>query len=415
MKLLTEDATMPSRATDDLAGFDVYSAIDITIPPHQRRSIPLDISITPPHGMYTQIMPRSGLAYKHALDTKAGVIDRDYTGNVQVILHNAGQEDFSITKGDRITQLIFCHIGHPSLQRTASLTETKRADNGFGSTGGINAVRELKEDSSMTSTLNPNSEPTSEPNDYVPNLPYDIFLSGDPFDNQLPVDIVLKGDDPTLGIIFQFCKYRNRLQLINMAKSTPGARVHKWRSNKQEIKNIDDLKVAIQQKRKQGQLKVTCCFATDRSFGIHPHHGIPQLYFDQLNIIAKHLKSINQDEQSTIWSLQQPSSNDTMSAPQTTDNPDAGQFFTKKELQKCQDWNEWQQSIYKMLDQYQGQRMFSDPVPLPKEKKCFRYAWGVLFKNVWNTQSTYGVQWQPQTKRHHHTGARLRKRLGCGE
>jgi hypothetical protein len=241
-------------------------------------------------------------------------------------------------------------------------------------------VRELKEDSSMTSTLNPNSEPTSEPNDYVPNLPYDIFLSGDPFDNQLPVDIVLKGDDPTLGIIFQFCKYRNRLQLINMAKSTPGARVHKWRSNKQEIKNIDDLKVAIQQKRKQGQLKVTCCFATDRSFGIHPHHGIPQLYFDQLNIIAKHLKSINQDEQSTIWSLQQPSSNDTMSAPQTTDNPDAGQFFTKKELQKCQDWNEWQQSIYKMLDQYQGQRMFSDPVPLPKEKNALHMHWVYCLK-----------------------------------
>jgi dUTP pyrophosphatase len=86
VKLLTEDATMPSRATDDLAGFDVYSAIDITIPPHQRRSIPLDISITPPHGMYTQIMPRSGLAYKHALDTKAGVIDRDYTGNVTSVI-----------------------------------------------------------------------------------------------------------------------------------------------------------------------------------------------------------------------------------------------------------------------------------------------------------------------------------------
>jgi deoxyuridine 5'-triphosphate nucleotidohydrolase len=306
VKLLTEDATMPSRATDESAGFDVYSTINITIPPHQRKSIPLDISITPPHGMYTQIMPWSSLAYKHTIDTKAGVIDRDYTGNIQVILHNSGQEDFSIKKGDRIAQLIFFHIGHPSLQQTQSLTETKRADHGFGSTGGINIVRELKDYSSTTST----STPTPEPNNSVPPLPYDIFLSQDPFDSQLPVEIVLKGDDPTLGMIFQFCKYRNRLQLVNMTKRTPGARVHKWRSmlrhsyllklDEQEITNIDDLKVAIQQKRKQGQLKVTCCFTTDRSFGIHPHHGIPQLYFDQLNIIAKHLKSINHDKQSTV-------------------------------------------------------------------------------------------------------------------
>jgi dUTP pyrophosphatase len=107
IKLLTEQATMPMRATDDSAGFDVYSATALTISPNERKSVPLDISITPPQGMYIQIMPRSGLAYKHGIDTKAGVIDRDYTGNIQVILHNAGNEPFTITKGDRVAQIIY--------------------------------------------------------------------------------------------------------------------------------------------------------------------------------------------------------------------------------------------------------------------------------------------------------------------
>jgi hypothetical protein len=62
------------------------------------------------------------------------------------------------------------------------------------------------------------------------------------------------------------------------------------------------------------------------------------------------------------------------------DNPDGGQFFTKKELHKRQDWQEWQQSIYKMLDQYQGQGMFSDPVPLPKESNALHMHWVYCMK-----------------------------------
>jgi len=44
--------------------------------------------------------------------------------------------------------------------------------------------------------------------------------------------------------------------------------------------------------RKSGTLKLDCTFATDRSHGIHPQHRVPQLYFDQLNTIAKHLEEL---------------------------------------------------------------------------------------------------------------------------
>ncbi len=217
IKLLSHQAKMPSRATEDSAGFDVYSATMIIIPPTERRSIPLDISLLPPDGMYAQIMPRSGLASKHLIDTKAGVIDRDYTGNIHVILHNAGTEDFTITIGDRIAQIIFYHISHPILTPTHSLDETQRGDKGFGSTGITSVVRTLHGNQMSDESVSP-TQPTILSDESIPPLPYDIYLSEHPFDDQLHVEITLKGDHSTLGMIFQLCKFRNRLQLLNMAK-----------------------------------------------------------------------------------------------------------------------------------------------------------------------------------------------------
>lgn len=65
----------------------------------------------------------------------AGVIDEDYRGNVGVVLFNHSDEDFIVKKGDRIAQLICEKIFYPELVEATSLTDTKRADGGFGSTG----------------------------------------------------------------------------------------------------------------------------------------------------------------------------------------------------------------------------------------------------------------------------------------
>ena len=40
------------------------------------------------------VAPRSSLAWKHHIDCGAGVIDRDYRGNVGVILYNLSKQDF---------------------------------------------------------------------------------------------------------------------------------------------------------------------------------------------------------------------------------------------------------------------------------------------------------------------------------
>ena len=66
---------------------------------------------------------------------KAGVVDRDYTGNVGVVLVNTSDTPYIINKGDRIAQLICEKIENPILEEINEIPETSRSGNGFGSTG----------------------------------------------------------------------------------------------------------------------------------------------------------------------------------------------------------------------------------------------------------------------------------------
>ena len=65
----------------------------------------------------------------------AGVIDRDYRGNVGVILFNFGVDKFEVRRGDRVAQLICERIFTPTLLEVEQLDDTERGAGGFGSTG----------------------------------------------------------------------------------------------------------------------------------------------------------------------------------------------------------------------------------------------------------------------------------------
>lgn len=135
IRCLSEDATVPKRSSDGAAGYDLHSARNITIPKRQRRLVKTDISMTCPDGTYGRIAPRSGLAYKKGIDVAAGVIDKDYTGPVGVLLYNTSNIDFVVSKGDRIAQLIMEKIELPTIKVVDELEETNRGSGGFGSTG----------------------------------------------------------------------------------------------------------------------------------------------------------------------------------------------------------------------------------------------------------------------------------------
>jgi deoxyuridine 5'-triphosphate nucleotidohydrolase len=133
--LLSTNATLPTRATDQSAGADLYSACDHIIPPKSSALIKTDVTAVWPPGYYARVAPRSGLALKREIGVNAGVIDRDYTGPLGVILINHGRDDFAIKKGDRIAQLILEGCAILPIREVKTIGTTKRGKSGFGSSG----------------------------------------------------------------------------------------------------------------------------------------------------------------------------------------------------------------------------------------------------------------------------------------
>lgn len=130
---------MPHYATEQSAGLDLPAAIenDIVIKAGETKIVPTGIAIALPAGCEAQIRPRSGLAAKHSITVlnSPGTIDADYRGEVKAILINHSKEDFTITRGMRIAQMVIAKYEHVQFDEVQSLEETERGTGGFGSTG----------------------------------------------------------------------------------------------------------------------------------------------------------------------------------------------------------------------------------------------------------------------------------------
>ena len=133
---LSPNASLPARGTEGSAGYDLYSTDGYVVLPGHRVVVSTGIAVQLPAGTYGRIAPRSGLAVKHGLDTLAGVIDPDYTGELKVVLVNTDMRiPFVIKPGYRIAQLILENYTHADVVEVASPEETDRGADGFGSTG----------------------------------------------------------------------------------------------------------------------------------------------------------------------------------------------------------------------------------------------------------------------------------------
>ena len=99
--------------------------------------IPTGWHIALPVGFEAQVRPRSGLALRHGIliPNAPGTIDADYRGEIQVILMNAGSDDFEVGRGDRIAQLVVAPVVRPDWVEVETLDATDRGEGGFGHTG----------------------------------------------------------------------------------------------------------------------------------------------------------------------------------------------------------------------------------------------------------------------------------------
>ena len=136
-----EGLALPVAATALAAGADLRAALAegerLTIAPGKRAMVPCGFAMALPPGFEAQVRPRSGLAARHGVTVlnSPGTIDADYRGEVKVILINLGEDDFVITRGERIAQMVVAPVTQPAFEVVEELDDTTRGSSGFGSTG----------------------------------------------------------------------------------------------------------------------------------------------------------------------------------------------------------------------------------------------------------------------------------------
>ena len=79
---------------------------------------------------------------------------------------------------------------------------------------------------------------------------------------------------------------------------------------------------------------------------MHPMFGVPQMYHDQLNIVARHLHDIKVDTQ-----LQQQTKGHKNVLPTVAK-------LTQRTLKQKDNWAKWQNAEFQQLDMYKQQDTF---------------------------------------------------------
>ena len=147
-KKLDPRAIIPTRATPNSAGFDLYALEDITVKTAMCQCdhidydgcgsvvVPTGIAVKLPPGTYGRIAMRSGLAVRGHLAVSAGVIDIDYRGAIGVVTFATRVGALIIKAGDRFAQLIIEKCSYVnSVEVTEFTCDVMTEHAGFGSTG----------------------------------------------------------------------------------------------------------------------------------------------------------------------------------------------------------------------------------------------------------------------------------------
>lgn len=146
VKLLHPDAKLPERFSKEAAGFDIYAYCKqgdgrpskVMIPSHSIRSVPTGVAIqlSAPQTLCA-VCSRSGMAKERGIfvANSPGIVDPDYTGEIQILLYNSSHETYWVVHEQRIAQLVPLVYNPLRAVKVDSLQQTERGERGFGSTG----------------------------------------------------------------------------------------------------------------------------------------------------------------------------------------------------------------------------------------------------------------------------------------
>lgn len=137
LKYNQKEITLPKRATKSSVGYDFYSPIDAVIKPKDSLLIWTNVKAKFEENVGLILAVTSGMGKNNiTLANAIGVIESDYYGNVSndgnlgFRLHNFGDNDYIIKKGDKIGQGFLFNF----LLMGNEIKPTEVRTGGFGST-----------------------------------------------------------------------------------------------------------------------------------------------------------------------------------------------------------------------------------------------------------------------------------------
>ena len=141
IKKLNDKAVVPSYGSEFSAGADLYACAEepIVIEAGKTILVHTGIAMEIPAGYVGLVFARSGLASKKGLApaNKVGVIDSDYRGEIFFSAANISDEDYTVSPGERVAQMMIMPVLTANFIVCDELDETERGAGGFGSTGKI--------------------------------------------------------------------------------------------------------------------------------------------------------------------------------------------------------------------------------------------------------------------------------------
>ena len=134
IKLLSVNATTPTRAYPTDSGLDLYVSETVTIPPRTTKIVKTDVAIELPVGYEGQVRPRSGTSLKTKLRVALGTIDQTYHKEIGIITDNISDKPIIVEKGQRLAQLVVTPVVYPEVNEVERF-ENESDRSGYGSTG----------------------------------------------------------------------------------------------------------------------------------------------------------------------------------------------------------------------------------------------------------------------------------------
>tara|TARA_Y100001934_G_C12347115_1_gene773403 strand:- start:1917 stop:2354 length:438 start_codon:yes stop_codon:yes gene_type:complete len=118
------------------AGLDLYVLEDQTFKASETAKIKLGISCESIDGKGYFLFPRSSISKTPLrLANSIGLIDGGYRGEIMAVCDNIKDYDFSVSKGDRLFQLVSADLSTIEFEIVKELSDSTRGSGGFGSTG----------------------------------------------------------------------------------------------------------------------------------------------------------------------------------------------------------------------------------------------------------------------------------------